>query len=99
MLVPPPLLPTLPRASCSKQEARTTALPVVCWVWPMHHTMVLGRFSDMILATLKVVASSTPQASCTLSGVHLAITSSLTLSMPQTRSSMYFLSSQPFLKM
>jgi hypothetical protein len=48
----------------------------------MHQTIVLGRFSAIILATLKTVASSTPQASCTLSGVHLAITSSRTFSMP-----------------
>jgi hypothetical protein len=26
-------------------DARTIALPVVCWVWPMHQTIVLGRFS------------------------------------------------------
>ena len=63
-------------------EARTIALPVVCWVWPMHQTTVLGRFSAIILATLKTVASSTPHTSSTLSGVHFVITSSLTLSMP-----------------
>ncbi len=33
-------------------EARTIALPVVCWVCPMHQTIVLGRFSAMIFATL-----------------------------------------------
>ena len=33
-------------------EARTIALPIVCWVWPMHQTIVLGRFSAIILATL-----------------------------------------------
>ena len=64
------------------QEARTIALPMVCWVWPMHQTTVLGRFSARVLATLSTVASSTPQASCTLSGVHLASTSSRTFSMP-----------------
>ena len=63
-------------------EARTIALPIVCCVWPMHQTTVLGRFSAIILATLNTVASSTPQTSSTLSGVHLVITSSLTLSMP-----------------
>ena len=63
-------------------EARTIALPMVCWVWPMHQTIVLGRFSAIVLATWSTVASSTPQTSCTLSGVHLAITSSRTLSMP-----------------
>ena len=63
-------------------EARTIALPVVCCVWPMHQTTVLGRFSAIILATLKTVASSTPQTSSTLSGVHFAMTSALTLSIP-----------------
>jgi hypothetical protein len=28
------------------------ALPIVCCVWPMHHTTVLGRFFAMISATL-----------------------------------------------
>ena len=82
MLAPPPLTPTLPSASCRMHDARTIALPIVCWVWPMHQTSVLGRFSAIVLAALKTVASSTPQASCTLSGVHLARTSSRTLSMP-----------------
>ena len=44
--------------------------------------MVLGRFSAIVLATCRQVASSTPQTSCTLSGVQLASTSSRTLSMP-----------------
>ena len=64
------------------QEARTIALPVVCCVCPMHQTTVDGRFFAIISATLKTCASGTPQTSCTLSGVHLVITSSLTLSMP-----------------
>ncbi len=63
-------------------DARTIALPIVCCVWPMHQTIVLGRLSAIILATLSTVASSTPHASWTLSGVHLLITSSRTLSMP-----------------
>ena len=33
-------------------SARTMALPVVCCVWPMHQTMVLGRFFAMVSATL-----------------------------------------------
>ena len=33
-------------------EARTIALPIVCCVWPMHQTIVLGRFSAIVLATL-----------------------------------------------
>ncbi|CFO67229.1 Uncharacterised protein [Bordetella pertussis] len=58
------------------------ALPMECWVWPMHHTSVPGRFSCMVLATEYIVASSTPQASSTLSGDHLARMSALTSSMP-----------------
>ena len=58
------------------------ALPMVCCVWPMHHTMVPGRLSASILATLNICSSLTPQASSTLSGVHLAMTSSRTFSMP-----------------
>jgi hypothetical protein len=72
----------LPSASCRMHEARTIALPVVCWVWPMHQTMVDGRFFAIISAILATCASGTPQASSTLSGVHLAITSSRTFSMP-----------------
>ena len=34
------------------------ALPIECWVWPMHHTSVPGRFSCMVLATWYMVASS-----------------------------------------
>ena len=64
------------------QDARTIALPIVCCVWPMHQTMVDGRFFAIISATLAICASGTPQASSTLSGVHLASTSSRTLSMP-----------------
>ena len=63
-------------------EARTIALPIVCCVWPMHQTSVDGRFFAIISATLDTCASGTPQASSTLSGVHFAITSSRTLSMP-----------------
>jgi hypothetical protein len=82
MFVPPPDTPTLPSASCRMHDARTIALPMVCWVWPMHQTMVDGRFLAIISAIFNTVASGTPQTSSTLSGVHLAITSSLTLSMP-----------------
>ena len=64
-------------------EARTIALPIVCWVWPMHQTTVPGRFSLSSVATLQHLRLGlTPQASSTLSGVHLAITSARTLSMP-----------------
>ncbi|MNK89280.1 hypothetical protein D3C87_1092850 [compost metagenome] len=58
------------------------ALPMVCWVWPMHQTSVDGRFFAMVSATSFTWASGTPQTSSTLSGVHLASTSALTLSMP-----------------
>ncbi|MDT4837343.1 hypothetical protein FQZ97_710730 [compost metagenome] len=80
--MPPPLLPTLPSASCRMHDARTMALPMECCVWPMHQTMVAGLASASILATLNIWSSLTPQASSTLSGVHLASTSSRTLSMP-----------------
>ena len=63
-------------------DARTIALPIVCWVWPMHHTMVDGLFLAIISAIFAICASGTPQTSSTLSGVHFAMTSSLTLSMP-----------------
>ena len=63
-------------------DARTIALPIVCCVWPMHQTTVDGRFFAIISATLATCASGTPQASSTLSGVHLARISSFTFSMP-----------------
>jgi hypothetical protein len=44
-------------------------------------------------------SSGVPVASVTLSGVHFAMTSFFTSSMPYTRWRMYSLSSQPFLKM
>ena len=78
--------------------ARTLALPTVCWVWPMHHTTVEGRFIASVWATLNTCSSGMPVTSCTRSGVQVMI-SSLTFSRPKTRSSMYFWSSQPFLKM
>ena len=58
------------------------ALPMVCWVWPIHQTMVAGLASASILATLSICSSLTPQASSTTAGVHLVITSSRTFSMP-----------------
>ncbi len=60
MFVPPPLTPTLPSASCSRHEARTIALPMLCCAWPMHHTSVPGRFSASVFATLKQTSSETP---------------------------------------
>ena len=63
-------------------DARTKALPVVCCVWPMHQTIVDGRFFAISSATWSTSASGTPVTSSTLSGVHLVMTSSLTLSMP-----------------
>ncbi len=82
MFAPPPDTPMLPNASCTMHDARTIALPIVCWVWPMHQTRVEGRFFAIISATFAICASETPHASSTLSGVHLLITSSRTLSMP-----------------
>ena len=52
MLAPPPDTPMLPSASCTMHDARTMALPIVCCVWPMHHTSVDGRFFAIISATL-----------------------------------------------
>jgi hypothetical protein len=72
MLVPPPLLPMLPSASCSMHEARTIALPMVCWVWPMHQTMVLGG-SRHRLGHLEHLASYAAGL-FDLVGVHLAST-------------------------
>ena len=64
----------------------------------MAHTIVLGRFSYIVLAMAWTPCSSTPVISFTTSGGYLA-TSSRTLSMPYTRAWMKALSSQPFLKM
>ncbi|MCY1517427.1 hypothetical protein D9M68_521080 [compost metagenome] len=80
--MPPPEVPTLPSASCRMHEARTMALPMLCCVWPMHHTTVPGRCSCSMVATFTTCASFTPQASSTLSGVHLLMTSARTSSMP-----------------
>ena len=82
MLVPPPERPTLPSASISTALARTMALPLVCCVWPIAQMMKPGRFSARIFATSYISASGTPVTSSTACGVYLAITSSLTLSMP-----------------
>ena len=97
MLAPPPVTPTLPRASIRIALARTIALPLVCWVWPIAQMMKPGRLSESIFAVSNISFSETPVMSATTSGGYFAMTSSLTLSMPQTRSEMYFLSSQPFL--
>ncbi len=63
-------------------EARTIALPIECWVWPMHQTIVDGRFLAIISATRASCSPGTPLASSTASGVHFASTSSRTLSIP-----------------
>ena len=60
---------------------RTMALPVVCWVWPMHHTTVDGLFLAMVSAISFTWSSGTPLTSSTLSAVHF-IASSRILSMP-----------------
>src|SRR6266853_2049537 len=74
MLQPPPERPTLPSASIRMLLARTTAFPVVCWVWPIAQMMNPGRFSASVLATWKTSASGTPVTSVTLSGVRGFIT-------------------------
>ncbi len=58
------------------------ALALVCCVWPIAQMMKPGRFSASVLAMLAISASLQPVASVTLSGVHLAITSFFTSSMP-----------------
>ena len=63
------------------QLARTMALPLVCWVWPIAHTIVLGRFLAIASATASTCSSGMPVTSFTTSGVHF-MTSSRTLSMP-----------------
>jgi hypothetical protein len=52
MLQPPPERPTLPSDSIRMLLARTTALPVVCCVWPIAQMMNPGRFSASVFATL-----------------------------------------------
>ena len=73
-------------------------LPMVCWVPPMHQTIVPGRFSASVCAACFSCASGTPATRSTSSGVHLA-TSARMSSMPKTRWRMYSLSSHPFSKM
>ena len=63
-------------------EARTIALALLCCVWPIAQMMKPGRFSASVLATANTSASGTPVTSVTLSGVHFAITSFFTSSMP-----------------
>jgi hypothetical protein len=82
MLQPPPGLPTLPSASMSTALARTPALPFECCVWPIDQTIIPGRFSARILATSYISFSGTPVTASIAAGVYLAMTSSLTLSMP-----------------
>ena len=87
----------LPSASCRIASARTLALPTVCCVMPMHQTTVLGRFFASVSATRRTSAGLTPVTSSTRCGVHCA-TSLRTSSIPWTRASMNFRSSQPFSK-
>ena len=63
-------------------DARTIALPMVCWVWPMHQTMVEGLFLANISATFWSCSGGTPVTSSTALGSHFAITSSRIFSMP-----------------
>jgi hypothetical protein len=79
-------------------RARTLAVPMWCWVMPMHQTTDDGLFLASISAAMRTADSGTPVTSDTLSGVHLA-TSLRTSSKPQVRAAMYSLSSQPLLKM
>ena len=98
MLVPPPAVPMLPRASCKIQYARVLLLPLVCCVPPMHQMTVPGRLLANVRATRSSWLPGAPVTRSTSSGVHRA-TSSLIWSMPQTRVRMNSLSSQLFSKM
>src|SRR5712692_6083475 len=60
MLQPPPERPTLPSASIRMFEARTTALALLCWVWPIAQMMKPGRFSASVFATAKTLAENRP---------------------------------------
>ena len=62
-------------------DARTMALPMVCWVWPMHQTMVDGRFLAKVSVTRLSCSGETPVTFSTSSGVH-CLTSSRIFSMP-----------------
>ena len=42
------------------QDARTIALPLVCWVWPIAQTIVLGLFFAIVSATSRTSASFMP---------------------------------------
>ena len=72
MLAPVPNLPTLPVASSAMQNARTLAVPTVCWVAPMHQISVAGFSVANILATRLSCSPGTPDTRSTSSGVHLA---------------------------
>ncbi len=63
------------------QNARTLAVPTVCWVAPMHQISVAGFSVANILATRSSCAPGTPETRSTSSGVHFS-TSLRTSSMP-----------------
>ena len=81
MLAPVPNLPTLPVASSAVQNARTLAVPTVCWVAPMHQISVAGFSVANILATRSSCSPGTPETRSTSSGVHFSISFSAS-SMP-----------------
>ena len=64
-------------------EARTIALALVCCVWPIAQMMKPGRFSASVLAMYSMSSAGVPVTLGHLArGVHFAITSFFTLSMP-----------------
>ena len=63
------------------QNARTLAVPTVCWVAPMHQISVDGFSLANISATRLSCAPGTPVTRSTSSGVHFS-TSLRTSSMP-----------------
>ena len=72
MLAPVPGAPTLPVASSAMQNARTLAVPTVCWVAPMHQISVEGFSVANILATRSSCAPGTPEMRSTSSGVYFS---------------------------
>ena len=75
------VLPTLPVASSAMQEARTLAVPTVCWVWPMHQISVAGFSFANFSATRFSCSPGTPVIRSTSSGGYFS-TSLRTWSMP-----------------
>ena len=72
MLAPVPDEPTLPVASSAMQNARTLAVPTVCWVAPMHQISVAGFSVANARAMRSIWAGGTPVTRSVSSGVHFS---------------------------